>query len=74
MQVFCLKFGVGRSLLYNWTLLKNIVSPFGIGKAIPRLCVCLMRWFTMFVLPGKKKNVFDVQKRKKKKISMVYTV
>lgn len=32
------KFGVARSLFYNWTFLKNILSPFGIGKAIPRFC------------------------------------
>lgn len=42
------KIGVSRSLFYNWTFLKNIVSPFGIGKAIPRF-VCLIRRFIICV-------------------------
>lgn len=40
--------------------MKNIVSPFGIGRAIPRLCVYLTRWFIMCV-NRREKN--DVQKK-----------
>lgn len=32
------KIGVARSLFYNWTFFENILSPFGIGKAVPRFC------------------------------------
>lgn len=52
---------VSVEVLYNWTVLKNLVNPFGIGKAIPRLCVYLTRWFITCVLPGR--NI-DVPKKK----------
>lgn len=54
--------GVGRSLFYNWTFLKNILRPFGIGKAIPRF-VCLIRRFIMCVCV----SVCVLQEEEKKK-------
>lgn len=60
------KFSVGRNLLYNWTIFEQyiVISPFGIGKAIPRSCVYIIRWFIMCVTRRKKskQTYFDVQK------------